>query len=201
MIVDHFQPCSNVSPAIMRCLKRLSETKYPELYENGDGKLEDDIRATLMAFANDDKSPDKASLIWLGWSLCLASIPTIEWVKKDDPRPSLVRAIFNEWKERRSKSADLWSTITFEDVGSIGPQNLSEALLVLKCQKNIYLQKFEAELVEYVAESIDLCLQGYAIAAGLADRRPILNWMINYVMPCAHSMKSPDVIYTIVTVA
>ncbi len=172
---------------------------YSNLYEDGLDNINSTIREVLNEFFSGDECLISRRLIYLNWNLCLACSPTAYSYLPGDARVKKVNDQIKLWEKKSIAQCDNMSKI-FDDI-LMSPfsyaQGLYEAILVLS--NAILCMELGARL-ETIEDSLDVCLEGYAIAAGLKDRRPIFNWMINHLFPASYSCMKADIIYTMDTI-
>ncbi len=187
----------DLPPTFLKKLKQVWEGSYDSLYEDGNDSIEDAIIDILRELNKGDDITVKNRLIYLVWILCLSCKDTIRSYLPEDRRHERILSYFLEW-EKNNYDIKLDITEEFTDIGKNGnAQNLDEALLVFS--ESFMVLSGAENVNELIVDILDLCLQGYAIAAGSKDRRLILNWLINNVIPSAFCCRKSNLIYSINT--
>jgi hypothetical protein len=197
---DSFGPVyqDDLPPIFLKKLKQVWEGSYDSLYEEGDDSIEDAIIDILSELNKGDDVTVKNRLIYLAWTLCIACKDTIRSYLPEDRRHERVLSYFLEW-EKNNYYLEVDMAEEFTDIGKRGnSQNLDEALLVFS--ESFMVLNGAENANELIVDIIDLCLEGYAIAAGSKDRRLILNWLINNVFPSAFCCRKSNLIYSINTI-
>lgn len=192
----------NAPEEITSFLAQLWNKSYSELYdedffgkdETTYGELEQDINTLLKLFKDEEYAVFQSRLIYFNWALCLACKPTIDaWLKdKDDVEPfNFVLDNLKSWDIRKHFHPEFLDyEIKIDDY----PGAIGEAVFVYQNLIKIATHK---NVIDIVADSIDCCTEGAAIAPGSEDKRAIFNWILIDVFPAAYCLRLPEFIYTI----
>jgi hypothetical protein len=177
-------------------LQELWSYRYSELYEDADdgrpvGQLANAVDRLLSFLLEHDPALAHHRLLYLGWALALASVPTIEGWAPDDTRPQFVLEAIHAWlEEQRQMPLDVDTLFPLEITGS---QALNEA-------RDVFANLVRALVPEAVLPALhailDDCLEGYAVFPGSEGRRDLFNWVLLEVIPAAWSLHLPEASYT-----
>jgi streptomycin 6-kinase len=183
--------------ALRNLLGELWKYRYDDLYEDeADGRpLEDDLMAAcqrIVSFlATQELEKGHQRLLYLGWTLALSTLPTIEAWLPEDKRPQMVLDEVRAVLEGGRRGSQDWKTLLPPAI--TGSQALDEALNVFS---NLIRALDPTEAPQALLNILDDCLQGYAVFPGSDGRRDLFNWLLLEAVPAAWSLHLPDAIYT-----
>jgi len=177
-------------------LKRLWNTGYPELYDDkyyfknekiNNNNLHADLRGFLFRFFGDCQ--DEVSFkryVFLGWSLCLAVMPTIDGFGVElDVFEDILSGLDSVSKSTKPVK---WSI----DDSTI-PGGALEAVSVFEDMLHILGGD---QCIDAFLNMVDSVVEGSAISPTSYEKRIIFNWVIIRSIPSAYSLELPKVIYS-----
>jgi streptomycin 6-kinase len=183
--------------ALRSLLGELWTYRYDDLYEDeaDDRPLEDDLMAAckriVRFLVTQESEKGHQRLLYLGWTLALSTLPTIEAWLPEDKRPQMVLDEVRATLEGRSRGLQDWKALF--PLAMTGSQALDEALNVFS---NLTRALDATEAPQAILNILDDCLQGYAVFPGSEGRRDLFNWLLLEAVPAAWSLHLPDAIYT-----
>ena len=188
--VKSFQQLPN---GLRGVIERAREERYRELYENNPTSglsLETALEQVLKRLGECSQNP-RLSYFCLAMILGLAVRPTVRCYLPDEQFTRLFfQALFHEFFQQK-KVHDFRGY--YESV--VGQyQALDEAILVLE---GSLLVGDEVEAPSKLLDMSEICLEGYAIFPGSAERRELFDWWLLEAIPAAYLQVFPSHIYTI----
>lgn len=174
-------------------IERVREGRYPELYEDNPMSglsLETALTQVLKRLGECSQNP-RLSYFCLAMILGLAVRPTVRCYLPDERfTPLFFQGLFYSFFEQ-GRVPDLRGY--YESV--LGQyQALDEAILVLE---EVLLVGDVVQAPGKLLDMSEICLEGYAIFPGSAERRELFDWWLLEAIPAACLQVFPSHIYTI----